>query len=421
MAEEIAPNSGSFPAQGRAVYSVSEITRLLKRYVEAEPLFRHVTVCGEISNFKHHSSGHMYFCLKDEQSTLRCVMFRSRNASLRFQPQQGLRVYATGSIGIYEVAGNYQLYVETLEPQGQGDLHLAFEQLKERLRQEGLFDPAHKRPLPFMPRRIGVVTSPTGAAVRDLISIMTRRLPGVDILISPALVQGQAAAASIVAAIRRLIRWGQVDLIIVGRGGGSLEDLWPFNEEIVARAVFDCPVPVISAVGHETDFTICDFVADLRAPTPSGAAELAVPLAGELKSRLQSMAERLNRTLQVRFQRERERLAGLSRMLNGYSPADIIRQRRQRLDELSQRLETEVKRQINTYRRELEMITERLGSLSPLNVLRRGYTIVRRPVDGRPVTSVVEAAKEKELDVLFKDGTARVQVIDVSNHQPEEA
>ncbi|HHV93347.1 MAG TPA: exodeoxyribonuclease VII large subunit, partial [Firmicutes bacterium] len=271
---------------GPPVYSVAEITRLLKRHIEDEPLFQYVTVCGEMSNFKHHTSGHMYFVLKDSESCLRCVMFRSYAGRLRFRPQDGLEVYATGAIGIYETGGVYQLYVQYLEPRGVGDLHLAFQQLKEKLQAEGLFDEARKRPIPFLPRRIGVVTSPTGAAVRDIITILHRRMPGVEILVAPALVQGKGAAASIVAALEALVQWGDVDVIIVGRGGGSMEDLWPFNEEVVARAVAACPVPVISAVGHETDFTICDFAADLRAPTPSGAAELAVPVAAELLAAL---------------------------------------------------------------------------------------------------------------------------------------
>ena len=221
---------------GSPVFSVTEITRLVKRYLEEEPLFRHVTICGEISNFKHHSSGHMYFVLKDAQSSIRCVMFRSQNSRLRFVPDNGLEVYATGSIGIYEAAGVYQLYVEYLEPRGLGDLHLAFEQLKARLRDEGLFDPTRKRPIPYLPRRIGIVTSPTGAAIQDMISIITRRMPGADILIAPAKVQGREAALSIAAALDSLIRYGEADVIILG-AAGLYRGSWPFNEELVARCV----------------------------------------------------------------------------------------------------------------------------------------------------------------------------------------
>ncbi|NMB44987.1 MAG: exodeoxyribonuclease VII large subunit [Firmicutes bacterium] len=397
-------------AAGPPVYSVSEVTRLLKRYVEGEPLFRYITVCGEISNFKHHSSGHMYFVLKDAQSSIRCVMFRSHNGRLRFLPENGLEVYATGSIGIYETGGLYQLYVEYLEPRGMGDLHLAFQQLKDKLQEEGLFDPARKRSIPFLPRRVGVVTSPTGAAIRDIVSILTRRMPGVDILVAPAQVQGREAAASIVAALEALTQWGEVDVIILGRGGGSLEDLWPFNEELVARAVYACPVPIISAVGHETDITICDFVADLRAPTPSGAAELAVPVTADLQAGLGEMETRLHRALLRGCQHKRERITHLGRMLKSYSPDDMIRQKRQRLDELTPRLLSAVQRHVASEKRELEMVVQRLDNLSPLSVLTRGYAIARDSVSMAPIVSVTQANTGMGVDVLLQDGILQVEV-----------
>jgi len=401
---------------GPPVYSVAEITRLLKRHIEDEPLFQYVTVCGEMSNFKHHTSGHMYFVLKDSESCLRCVMFRSYAGRLRFRPQDGLEVYATGAIGIYETGGVYQLYVQYLEPRGVGDLHLAFQQLKEKLQAEGLFDEARKRPIPFLPRRIGVVTSPTGAAVRDIITILHRRMPGVEILVAPALVQGKGAAASIVAALEALVQWGDVDVIIVGRGGGSMEDLWPFNEEVVARAVAACPVPVISAVGHETDFTICDFAADLRAPTPSGAAELAVPVAAELLAALSEQELRLRRTFVQYVSRKREKLAHLERILQGYNPADTIRQRRQRMDELTQRMQQAVERRLAAQRRELYLAAQRLDSLSPLSVLGRGYAIVRDGQTGRLVVSTAQAEVGQEVEVLLQDGSLRTRIEKV---QPE--
>lgn len=405
---EIDPGSAGFP-----VFSVTEITRLLKRYLEEEPLFRRVIICGEISNFKHHSSGHMYFVLKDTNSSIRCVMFRGQNSRLRFIPDNGLEVYATGSISIYEASGVYQLYVEHLEPRGMGDLHLAFEQLKDKLRNEGLFDPEKKRPIPFLPRRIGIVTSPTGAAIQDMTSIITRRMPGADILIAPAQVQGRDAALSIVAALDALIRWGEVDVIILGRGGGSIEDLWPFNEELVARAVYASPVPIVSAVGHETDVTICDFVADLRAPTPSGAAELVVPVVAELLAGLGGLENRLHKALFQSCQRKRERIAVLGRVLNSYSPSDIIRQRRQRLDELSQRLLVAMERQLATEKRELYLAAERLDSLSPLSVLTRGYAIARNSKTGKPVVSVSQATIGLSLDVLLQDGIVEAEVIHI--------
>ncbi|NLY51691.1 MAG: exodeoxyribonuclease VII large subunit [Firmicutes bacterium] len=398
---------------GPPVYSVTEITRLLKRCLEEEPLFQYVTVCGEISNFKHHSSGHMYFVLKDAESSIRCVMFRSFASRLRFRPQDGLEVYATGSIGIYETGGVYQLYVQYLEPRGVGDLHLAFQQLKEKLKAEGLFDEERKRPIPFLPRRIGVVTSPTGAAIRDIITILHRRMPSVEILVAPALVQGKGAAASIVAGLETLVRWGDVDVIIVGRGGGSIEDLWPFNEEIVARAVAASPVPVISAVGHETDFTICDFAADLRAPTPSGAAELAVPVADELLAGLGDLKMRLRQTWLQYASRKREQLGHLERILQGYNPVDTIRQRRQRLDELAQRMEQAVERKVTKERRELHLAAQRLDSLSPLSVLGRGYAIARDGKTGKPVVSAAQGEVGQELEVLLKDGSLRTRVEEV--------
>ncbi|NLA58521.1 MAG: exodeoxyribonuclease VII large subunit [Firmicutes bacterium] len=400
-------------ASGPPVYSVTEITRLLKRYLEEEPLFQYVTICGEISNFKHHTSGHMYFVLKDSESSLRCVMFRGYASRLRFRPEDGLEVYATGSIGVYETGGVYQLYVQYLEPRGVGDLHLAFQQLKEKLRAEGLFDEARKRAIPFLPKRIGVVTSPTGAAIRDIISILHRRMPSVEILVAPALVQGKGAAASIVASLEALARWGDVDVIIVGRGGGSMEDLWPFNEEVVARAVAACPVPVISAVGHETDFTICDFAADLRAPTPSGAAELAVPVAAELLAGLSGFRLRLHQAWLQYVSRRREQLAHSERILQGWNPADNIRQRRQRLDELAQRMQQAVERQIAQDKRELHLAAQRLDSLSPLSVLGRGYAIARDGKTGKPISSAVQVDIGQELDVLLQDGSLKTTVKEV--------
>ena len=397
-------------ASGPPVYSVTEITRLLKRYIEGEPLFRYVTICGEISNFKHHTSGHMYFVLKDAQTSIRCVMFRSYNGRLRFTPDNGLEVYATGSISIYETAGVYQLYVEHLEPRGLGDLHLAFRQLTDRLRKEGLFDPARKRPIPFLPKRIGVVTSPTGAAIRDIFSVLTRRMPGADILLAPALVQGREAASSIVSALEALAQWGEVDVIILGRGGGSLEDLWPFNEEQVARAVYACPVPVISAVGHETDVTICDFVADLRAPTPSGAAELAVPVVAELQAGLGEIENRLEKALLLSSQLKREKVLHLWSILNSYSPTDTVRQRRQRLDELTLRLQTIIQRYLVAEKQALQMAAKRLDSLSPLSVLGRGYALARDGKTREPIVSASQAVVGGRLDVLLRDGILQAEI-----------
>ena len=300
--------SGLGPLGERPVLTVSELTQAVKETLELDARFQNILVRGEISNFKHHTSGHMYFTLKDEKSRLKCVMFRSHNARLRFRPEDGLKVIAGGRLGVYEVAGEYQLYVEELYPEGLGALHLAFEQLKAKLQAEGLFDPARKRPLPGLPRTVGIVTSPTGAAIRDMVSVLRRRFPNVNILLAPAIVQGDAGPPSVIRALE-LLNWrDDVDVIIVGRGGGSLEELWTFNDEGVARAIAASRIPVISAVGHETDFTIADFVADRRAPTPSAAAEIAVPERAKLLQDVRDQEERLRLAIQKRIRQLRESL-----------------------------------------------------------------------------------------------------------------
>ncbi|HHY09695.1 MAG TPA: exodeoxyribonuclease VII large subunit, partial [Firmicutes bacterium] len=312
--------------------TVSDLTAKIKEALDSAGL-ANIAVIGEISNFIHHSSGHMYFSLKDEASRIKAVMFRSRNQRLNFVPQNGDTLIAFGSIGVYEARGEYQLYVEALLPKGIGELHLAFEKLKSRLAEEGLFAAERKLPLPFLPAKIGVITSPTGAAVRDICQILNRRFPGVEILIIPALVQGKEAPASIKAALGKAQLTG-ADVLIVGRGGGSFEELSAFNDEEVARAIFASKIPVISAVGHETDFTIADFVADLRAPTPSAAAELAVPVKSELKEQICGLKERLAAILERKIKAERRHLGQLAASAGLKRPQDGIRQLRQRVDEL---------------------------------------------------------------------------------------
>ena len=294
------------------IYQVREVNRYLKGKLEGDDFLQNLGVQGEISNFKHHSSGHMYFTLKDEESTLRCVMFRSQNRRLNFAPRDGLQVIALGSIGVYIRDGVYQFYVEAMEPAGLGSLHLAFEELKRKLAGEGLFSPERKRSLPLLPRRVGVITSPTGAAIRDIITVSRRRFANVDLIVAPVLVQGDRAAPQMVAALEALARVPGIDVIIIGRGGGSWEELWPFNDEGLARAIAACPVPVISAVGHETDFTIVDFVADVRAATPSAAAELAVPDKEELRLRLQNLAARSQQGIRTILEQRRQALSTLA-------------------------------------------------------------------------------------------------------------
>jgi exodeoxyribonuclease VII large subunit len=320
------------------IYSIKELNRYIRMKMESDPLLSEVWIRGEISNFTHHSSGHMYFTLKDADSRIKSIMFASHNQRLPFIPKEGSRVIARGNVSVFERDGQYQFYATHMQPDGIGSLYLAYEQLKKRLEAEGLFDPAVKKMIPKFPRSIGVVTSPTGAAVRDIMITLQRRYPQASIVLYPVLVQGKGAAPSIVKAIRELNQMKEADVLIVGRGGGSLEELWAFNEEIVARAIYDSVIPVISAVGHETDFTIADFVADLRAATPTAAAELAVPHIADLKELLRQLQRSLRQGLQHKAARERERLARLQRSPALTQPRRQLLQHAQRLDMLQHRL-----------------------------------------------------------------------------------
>jgi len=388
----------------RPVYTVSELTRAIKETMERDARFRGILVKGEISNFKHHTSGHMYFTLKDANSRLKCVMFRSHNVRLRFRPEDGLTVIAGGSLSVYEVAGEYQLYVEELYPAGQGALYLAFEQLKAKLQAEGLFDPSRKRPLPKLPRTVGIVTSPTGAAIRDMVSVLRRRFPNVNIVLAPAIVQGEAGPASVIRAIQLLNQRDDIDVMIVGRGGGSLEELWTFNDEGVARAIAASRVPVISAVGHETDFTIADFVADRRAPTPSAAAEIAVPERTVLLQELRGQEERLFLAVQKRVRQWREKLGYLTRSVALTRPTDRVNQLRQQLDELFYRAEINVRHTMESKRRRLEALAGKLDGLSPLGTLARGYAICRIAATGEVVTDASKVSPGERLKVRVREG-----------------
>ncbi len=390
------------------VLSVSQVNRNIKLLIEQSlPWYR---VEGELSNFKHHSSGHMYFSLKDEASQLSCVMWAGRNSALRFRPEDGMKVQCYGRITVYERRGVYQLDVMQMTPAGLGDLQLAFEQLKKKLAAEGLFDESRKRPLPPFPERIGVVTSPTGAAIRDLISVLTRRWPAAEIVLRPALVQGPGAAEDIVAAITELNDFGELDVLIVGRGGGSLEDLWPFNEEIVARAIAGSAIPVVSAVGHEVDFTIADFVADLRAPTPSAAAELVVPDAADLRYGIASLVARGYRSLMSRIRQLRHRVDALQRSYALQQPRDVIRQYRQTCDELRRRLESSMQQKIRQERTALDALHKRLLALNHENILKRGYTLTTDDATGKIVVSAAELKPGSRLTVRYHDGRAKSTV-----------
>ncbi|MEI6632782.1 MAG: exodeoxyribonuclease VII large subunit [Chlamydiota bacterium] len=371
-------------APGRKIYRIAEITREIKVLLEGR--FPGVWVEGEVSNVRRPGSGHLYFTLKDEESQLQAVLYRSQAMRTRFELRDGLQVVALGDISVYEKGGRYQLTVSEIEPKGVGALQLAFEQMKARLREEGLFDPARKRPIPLLPRSIGIVTSPSGAAIRDILSVIERRFANVRILISPVRVQGETAAAEVVAAIDGLNRRADVDVIIVTRGGGSIEDLWAFNEEPVARAIARSRIPVISAVGHEIDFTIADFVADLRVPTPSAAAELVVARKSELQEKLAALSSRISASARAMVAELRRRLIVCAQSYVLQAPENVVRQYQQLLDELEGRLGRSFRHRLELGRAGLSGIAGKLESLSPVAILSRGYSVVFRERDGAVVT-----------------------------------
>jgi len=395
----------------REVLTVSQLTRVIKDLLENLPS---LWVQGEISNFKRHSSGHMYFVMKDEQAQIPCVMWAGRNQSLQFAPQDGMQVLAHGRITVYEKRGAYQLDVWQMQPAGLGALQQAFEQLKQRLAAEGLFDSDHKKPLPQFPMKIGLVTSPTGAAVRDLISVLKRRWPGIEIILMPVRVQGDGAAEEIAEAIHDFNEYGDVDVLIVGRGGGSLEDLWAFNEEIVARAIYASKIPIISAVGHEIDFSISDFVADVRAATPSAAAELAVPASNEVKRHLMNLTHRMQLHLRGVVQDYRQRLLRVQSSYGFRQPLEVVRQRSQLLDELQRRVEAAMKNRLAFFRRDLESLHHRLQALSHENILRRGFSLVFRERDGKLIRDASDLKKDERVKMQFAVGTAKASVEEIS-------
>ncbi len=445
----------------RKIYTVSELTVEVKACLENE--FVNILVEGEISNFTAAGSGHLYFNLKDKGAQIRCVCFRSKARFLKFRAEDGLQVVAGGSLGVYEPRGDYQLIVDLMEPKGLGSLQLAFEQLKARLQAEGLFDSGRKKPLPMLPRCIGIVTSPTGAAIQDILRILRRRHANIPVLIFPAKVQGAGAAADIAAGIRALNTFPEVDVIIVGRGGGSLEDLWAFNEEMVARAIFASHIPVITAVGHEVDFTISDFVADLRAPTPSAAAELVVSQKGEMSQQVASLERRLQQSLQFQLSQFRNRILELSADRVFGAVESRLGFYRQRLDELTFRLDNRLARRLNdlqgcwqilatdlgrfdlpqVIRLKREMLTKQgdrlraavrlqlqgmiarvrtldgaLRALSPLAVLDRGYAICR-DLEGNVVKDARALKAGDSFSVRLSQGTvdARAEVIHEAGSQ----
>ena len=387
------------------IISVTQLTRYIKRLFSFDNILSDVCVIGEISNFKLHSSGHMYFTLKDEYSVIKCVMFKSQNQMLKFKPKDGLMVIVRGYVSIYEAGGSYQLYPEYMEPAGLGNLYLAYEQLKEKLEKEGLFRPEAKKKIPYLPRSIAVVTSPTGAVIRDIMNVLFRRFPNAVLKLYPVQVQGEDAARQIACALDFINRHNAADVIIIARGGGSLEELWPFNEEIVARSIYRSGIPVISAVGHETDYSIADFVADLRAPTPSAAAELVVPEKEVLVKAIMDLQLRLKKALTNRIRCERLRLEQLMKSPSMRHPLDKINQKKMDLEILKRNMAEAMKRKVEKEKRILSVLCGKLDVLSPLTVLSRGYSITMK--EGNIIKSVKQIHNGDALEIILPDGRIR--------------
>ena len=411
--------------------TVTQLTRYIKYKIDNDGNLNEVFLKGEISNFKAHSRGHFYFTLKDEGSRINAIMFASATHKLKFVPQEGMKVLVTGKVSVFEQTGQYQIYVNDMLEDGVGNLYIAFEQLKKKLEAEGLFQESHKKRIPRIPNRVGVVTAPTGAAIKDIISTIKRRWPLVEIYLFPSLVQGEDAKEDIVRQIKKAQEF-DLDTLIVGRGGGSIEDLWPFNEEIVARAIYDCKIPVISAVGHEIDFTIADFVADLRAPTPTGAAEMAVPQQKDVENYLNQVKIRLNNAIQNQVQRDKRKLLELMNRNIFQNPMTIYQTKEMLFDGLIERLKFSLINLTNVKEKELIrlknsyvlqnpyklldqksnkylQILSKLETLSPLLTLKRGYTMVK--VENKVIESSKKLKKNDEISIEFKDGIVDAKVI----------
>ena len=391
--------------------SVSEVTARVKEVIACDDLLADVRVAGEVSNLSRPASGHLYFTLKDEGAQLRCVMWRSYAARLSRLPRNGDAVIARGRIDVYERDGIYQLYVEALVGQGIGDLNAEFERLKQKLQAEGLFDAARKRPLPRFPRALGIVTSPTGAALQDILNVLRRRYPLLEVYLSPTLVQGEDAPEQIVRAIQRLNDAGCCDVILVARGGGSLEELWAFNDERVVRAIAASPTPVVSGIGHEIDYTLADFAADVRAPTPSAAAEIITPDINDLRLQVDAMSLTLTETMQARLTRARAGLSTLQRALRLLSPFNQLARQRERLDEARARLAAALAHRLAVLRLRLDGLRARLEGVGPMATLARGYAIVR-DADGRTVRSVRAVQRGARLQITVADGSFDAQALD---------
>jgi exodeoxyribonuclease VII large subunit len=387
------------------IYTVSRITKYIKNLFENDYNLQDIWILGEISNFKLHSSGHMYFVLKDQESQIKGVMFKGNNLSLRFMPQDGMKVKVRGDISVYERRGEYQLYVKEIVEAGKGELYLAFERLKEKLKAEGLFSEEFKKKLPLIPKNIAVITSPTGAAIRDVITISLRRFPNLSILIVPSLVQGTLAAQEIAKKIDFLNKhFNNLDFIILSRGGGSLEELWAFNEEILARSIYNSKIPIVSAIGHETDFTISDFVADLRCPTPSAAAEMTIPDKSSLINNINLLNSKLNKAINRNLELKVENINSIKKSIQYQGPENKINQYYQYIDEFSVRIKLRIRHQIELYEEKIKKDKQRLDSLNPGAVIERGYSICRKIPGKEIIKRLNQVEIGNEIEVIISDG-----------------
>lgn len=409
----------------RDYITVTQLTKYIKYRIDNDTNLQEVYLKGEISNFKAHTRGHFYFTIKDENSRINAVMFASSARNVKFMPEDGMKVLVTGRISVYEATGGYQIYVSEMQEDGVGNLYVAFEQLKKKLMQEGLFATEQKKRIPRIPKRVGVVTAPTGAAIRDIISTIQRRFPLTEIYLFPCLVQGEQAKEDIVRQIKRAENY-DLDVLIIGRGGGSIEDLWAFNEEMVARAIYDCPIPTISAVGHEIDFTIADFVSDLRAPTPTGAAEIAVPNKSDVINYLKQLTIRLKKAMEAILERKKKKLAQFKEHYILKNPLDLYAAKIQKLDYLTDQLIRDYRNIIEKKKNQLNILKRRplfedpslilnkkkqkytyllgkLDALSPLKTLERGYSILKK--EEKAITSIKDLNKDDLITIQMKDGS----------------
>ena len=391
------------------VYKVSEINKYIKMVFDKDPFLANVRIRGEITNFKAHYTGHFYFTLKDETATIKCVMFKGFASTVKFKPADGMKVVIEGQVGVFERDGVYQIYCKSMSPEGLGELYLAFEQLKEKLNKEGLFDVSKKKKIPFLPNRVGIITSKTGAVIRDIINVSTRRYPNVNLLIYPAAVQGVNVASTVIAGIKTFNQLNNVDVIIIARGGGSFEDLFGFNDEALARTIFASHIPIISAVGHETDFTICDFVSDLRAPTPSAAAELVYPQYSEIVKRIWMNKNRniiaINHYLNMR----REYVKRLNAAKLEKVPLDMITTYKLTMDSLYEKDVHLLNTKMEQYKSKYVQSITKLDALSPLKTLSRGYSVTQN-LDGKLIKSIHDVKPKDSLQVILNDGKIQVSV-----------